>query len=78
MKVIQGGKAKCRQGKPTQEEKRQKQKLKFQAMFLRNIDKLIPLDEVLDKEKFEFEMTNETTEEGLTVVVLRFRRKGRK
>ena len=72
MKLIDGGKGK--EPKPTPEERAQKQKLRLQAEFIKNLEELIPLDEVLDN--YQFEMSRETMEEGLIKVVLKFKKKG--
>ena len=72
MKVMDGGKGK--KPKPTPEEREQKEKLRRQADFLKNIQKLIPLDEVLDN--YKFEMSKEELEEGMILLTLKFKRKG--
>ena len=75
MKVIEGGKkGKDKQSKGTKKEREQKQKLKYQADLLKNLNKLVPLDEVLDENKYEFTMTKKTEGE-LTEVILKFKPK---
>ena len=48
--------------------------MKYQADFLKNIDELISLNEVLDKNKYDFTMPK-TAEGEATIVILKFKKK---
>jgi hypothetical protein len=75
MKVIEGRKGKKGSSKQSKADKEGIRKHQYMEEFLKNLNKLIPVDEVLDKTRFEFTMTKDTPEEGLRRIVLTFKEK---
>ena len=74
MRVIEGGKGKKKD--PTPKERAQKAKLSLQTEFYRNLKKMIPEipgDDLYDTSKYEISMTREKTQEGMTLVMLKWK-----
>ena len=74
MRVLQGGKD--RNPEPAPKERAQKQKLKLQGEFYRNLKRMIPEipgDDLYDTSKYEITMEREKTQEGISLVVLQWK-----